>query len=97
MLTTHLSRSPDGTLAKRFVNQLAEGRAYLKTGTLTGVKALAGYLLLPDDRKVLYVAFINHANAESAQRALDAGVDWVFQSQAPRLAQGQIKTEAMAK
>ena len=87
----------DGTLAKRFVNQLAEGRAYLKTGTLTGVKALAGYLLLPDDRKVLYVAFINHANAESAQRALDAGVDWVFQSQAPRLPQGQIKAEAMAK
>ncbi len=72
----------DGTLSKRFVNQLADGRAYLKTGTLTGVKALAGYLLLPDGRKILYVSYINHANAEAAQRALDAGVDWVFQSQA---------------
>ena len=71
----------DGTLAKRFVNQLADGNAHLKTGTLTGVKALAGYLLLPGDRKMLYVGFINHPNAESAQRALDAGVDWVFQSQ----------------
>ena len=40
--------------AKRFVNQLAEGNAYLKTGTLTGVKALAGYLLLPDGRRMLF-------------------------------------------
>lgn len=77
----------DGTLSKRFVNQLADGHAYLKTGTLTGVKALAGYLLLPGDRKVIYVAFVNHANAESAQRALDAGVDWVFQSQPKAAAQ----------
>ncbi|MBL8309442.1 MAG: D-alanyl-D-alanine carboxypeptidase/D-alanyl-D-alanine-endopeptidase [Burkholderiales bacterium] len=72
----------DGTLAKRFVNQAAEGNAWLKTGTLTGVKALAGYLLLPDGRKMLYVAIVNHANAEAAQRALDAGVDWVYQTQA---------------
>ena len=75
----------DGTLVRRFVNQQAEGNAYLKTGTLTGVKTLAGYLLLPGGRRMLYVGFINHPNAEGAQRALDAGVDWVFQSQAAQV------------
>ena len=75
----------DGTLAKRFVNQPAEGSAYLKTGTLTGVKALAGYLLLPGDRKLLFVGFVNHANAENAQKALDAAVDWVYFSEAAHL------------
>lgn len=75
----------DGTLSKRFVNQPAEGMAYLKTGTLTGVKALAGYLLLPGDRKLLFVGFINHANAEGAQKALDAAVDWVYFSEAAQV------------
>ncbi len=75
----------DGTLAKRFVNQLAEGSAYLKTGTLTGVKALAGYLLLPGDRRMIFVGMINHGNAEAAQKALDVAVDWVYQSEAAQL------------
>ena len=81
----------DGTLAKRFVNSQAEGSAFLKTGTLTGVKALAGYLLLPNDRKMIFVGMMNHGNAEAGQKALDAAVDWVYQTQsglalpAPRL------------
>ncbi len=75
----------DGTLSKRFVNQPAEGKAYLKTGTLTGVKALAGYLLLPGDRKLLFVGFVNHANAENAQKALDTAVDWVYFSEAAQV------------
>ena len=75
----------DGTLAKRFVNQLAEGNAYLKTGTLTGVKALAGYLLLPDGRRMLFVGIVNHGNAEAAQKALDSAVDWVYLTEAAKL------------
>ncbi len=75
----------DGTLSKRFVNQLAEGSAYLKTGTLTGVKALAGYLLLPGNRKMIFVGIINHGNAEAGQKALDAAVDWVYHSEAAHL------------
>ncbi len=71
----------DGTLVNRFINHQADGSAYLKTGTLTGVKALAGYLLLPGDRKMIFVGMINHGNAEAGQRALDAAVDWVYQTQ----------------
>ena len=84
----------DGTLAKRFVNRQAEGSAYLKTGTLTGVKALAGYLLLPNDRKMIFVGMINHSNAEAGQKALDALVDWVYQtqSQAPSPARQAANT-----
>ena len=81
----------DGTLAKRFVNRQAEGSAYLKTGTLTGVKALAGYLLLPGNRKMIFVGIINHGNAEAGQKALDAAVDWVYQTQS------QAVTEAPAR
>ena len=70
----------DGTLSKRFNSTAAERNAFLKTGTLTGVKALAGYLRLPNDKAMLFVAIINHPNAEIGTRALDSAVDWVFQN-----------------
>lgn len=69
----------DGTLTRRFTNQAAQGNAFLKTGTLTGVKTLAGYLSLPNQRKFIFVGMINHANAEAAVGALDTAVDWVYQ------------------
>ncbi len=70
----------DGTLSRRFANQAAQGNAFLKTGTLTGVIALAGYLRLPGNRPFLFVAMMNHPNANGATDALDAAVDWVFHS-----------------
>jgi serine-type D-Ala-D-Ala carboxypeptidase/endopeptidase (penicillin-binding protein 4) len=70
----------DGTLSKRFTNQAAQGNAFLKTGTLTGVKTLAGYLQLPNKRRFLFVGMLNHANADGANESLDAAVDWVYQS-----------------
>jgi serine-type D-Ala-D-Ala carboxypeptidase/endopeptidase (penicillin-binding protein 4) len=70
----------DGTLTKRFNHRAAEGNAFLKTGTLTGVKSLAGYLRLPDGRLLLFVGIVNHANAESSTQALDSAVEWVYQN-----------------
>jgi serine-type D-Ala-D-Ala carboxypeptidase/endopeptidase (penicillin-binding protein 4) len=70
----------DGTLSRRFNNQAAQGNAYLKTGTLTGVKTLAGYLQLPNNRRFLFVGMLSHPNADGATEALDAAVDWVYRS-----------------
>jgi serine-type D-Ala-D-Ala carboxypeptidase/endopeptidase (penicillin-binding protein 4) len=70
----------DGTLSRRFSNAAAQGNAYLKTGTLTGVIALAGYLRLPGNRPFLFVSIMNHPNANGATDALDRAVDWVFQT-----------------
>jgi serine-type D-Ala-D-Ala carboxypeptidase/endopeptidase (penicillin-binding protein 4) len=70
----------DGTLSKRFTNQAAQGNAFLKTGKLTGVKTLAGYLQLPNSRRFLFVGMLNHANADGANEVLDAAVDWVYQN-----------------
>ncbi len=71
----------DGTLTRRFLEKAASGNAYLKTGTLTGVKALAGYLQLPNSsRRFIFVAMVNHTNADAAVVAIDRAVDWVYQS-----------------
>jgi serine-type D-Ala-D-Ala carboxypeptidase/endopeptidase (penicillin-binding protein 4) len=70
----------DGTLSKRFNQSAADGNAFLKTGTLTGAKSLAGYLRMPDGKLILFVAMVNHANAESSTRALDSAVEWVYQN-----------------
>ncbi len=68
----------DGTVERRFVNGTVAGQALLKTGTLDGVKALAGYVIDSEGRRWIVVAIINHANAARGQAALDALVQWVY-------------------
>ena len=67
----------DGTL-KRSRATLAS--AHLKTGSLRDVMALAGYVHLPDGRRLCLVAMINHANASAGRPALDALVQWALGS-----------------
>jgi D-alanyl-D-alanine carboxypeptidase/D-alanyl-D-alanine-endopeptidase (penicillin-binding protein 4) len=67
----------DGTL-KRNLGQPSEGLAHLKTGSLRDVTALAGYVHLPNGRRLIVVAMINHANASAGRPALDALVDWAL-------------------
>jgi D-alanyl-D-alanine carboxypeptidase/D-alanyl-D-alanine-endopeptidase (penicillin-binding protein 4) len=66
----------DGTMKKR---NAASGSAYVKTGLLDGVRALAGYVLSDSGRRYVVVAIVNHPNAEAATGALDALLDWVQQ------------------
>ena len=64
----------DGTL--RQVRTRTSGTAHLKTGSLNGVVALAGYVHAMSGKRYVLVAFINHPNAADARPALDALVDW---------------------
>jgi D-alanyl-D-alanine carboxypeptidase/D-alanyl-D-alanine-endopeptidase (penicillin-binding protein 4) len=66
----------DGTLKAR-EGLAASGFAHLKGGTLTGVQSMAGYVLDRAGRRWIVVMIVNHPNANAAQGALDALVDWV--------------------
>ncbi len=67
----------DGTLKR---SRATPASAHLKTGSLRDVMALAGYVHLPDGRRLCLVAMINHANASAGRPALDALVQWALDS-----------------
>ncbi len=66
----------DGTLKLRR-GAGATGQAHLKGGTLTGVQSVAGYVLDREGKRFALAMIVNHANANAAQPALDALVEWV--------------------
>jgi D-alanyl-D-alanine carboxypeptidase/D-alanyl-D-alanine-endopeptidase (penicillin-binding protein 4) len=72
----------DGTVARRFQNGTVAGQALLKTGSLEGVRALAGYVLDLAGRRFIVVAIINHPDAARGQPALDYLVQWVYRNAA---------------
>ena len=68
----------DGTLRRRFQDEEIADQAFLKTGSLEGVRALAGYVLGPTGRRFVVACFVNHPNAAGAQHALDLLVEHVY-------------------
>ena len=68
----------DGTVERRFQNARVAGQAFLKTGTLEGVRALAGYVLDPEGRRFAVAVLVNGPAAARAQPALDAVVQWTY-------------------
>lgn len=69
----------DGTLKNRFTNLPTKGQAHLKTGALTNVRALAGYVLDRKGRRIVIIFFVNHDKAAQLRPAMDALVDWVYE------------------
>jgi D-alanyl-D-alanine carboxypeptidase/D-alanyl-D-alanine-endopeptidase (penicillin-binding protein 4) len=69
----------DGTLRNRLTKAGAAGNAYMKTGTLNNVRALAGYVDALNGDRYVVVSYINHANASQARDAHDALLQWVYQ------------------
>ena len=67
----------DGTLERRMLDAHTAGRALLKTGSLEGVRALAGYVIDVEGQRWILVALVNHPNAARAPAALDYLADWV--------------------
>ena len=70
----------DGTVQRRFQNGTVAGQALLKTGSLEGVRSLAGYVIDAEGRRFVVVAIINHRNAAGAAPALDHLVQWIYQN-----------------
>jgi serine-type D-Ala-D-Ala carboxypeptidase/endopeptidase (penicillin-binding protein 4) len=67
----------DGTVKKRFKDNGIAGYAHLKTGSLEGVKSIAGYVQAHSGKQWIVVSIINHPNAARAQPAQDALIDWL--------------------
>ena len=72
----------DGTMRKRLGNAEVAGHAHIKTGSLSGVRAIAGYVLDARGRYDIVVFIVNHANAGAARTAQDALLDWVYRRSA---------------
>jgi D-alanyl-D-alanine carboxypeptidase/D-alanyl-D-alanine-endopeptidase (penicillin-binding protein 4) len=60
-----------GTLHKRMRGTRASGRCRAKTGTLSGVTALAGYCKAPDGDAISFALLMNRVNVWAGRRAQD--------------------------
>ncbi len=64
----------DGSLEKRFKDTILEGKITAKTGTLTGVNALSGFLETARGKTLVFSFFANDrpSDAPSARKKIDA-------------------------
>ena len=52
--------------------------AHIKTGALSDVRSLAGYVLDSRGWRFAVVFFVNHPNASATRAAQDALLTWVY-------------------
>jgi D-alanyl-D-alanine carboxypeptidase/D-alanyl-D-alanine-endopeptidase (penicillin-binding protein 4) len=69
----------DGTLKKRLQGSPVAGRAHLKSGSLDGVRSLAGYVLDAAGRRWVVVLLVNHAVASNSRPAQEVLLQWLYQ------------------
>ena len=67
----------DGTVRKRFADSDIAGYAHLKTGSLDGVKSLAGYVKANSGKQWIVVFIVNNRHAARAEPAQDALIEWL--------------------
>ena len=63
----------DGTLAERMRNTPAAGTVRAKTGTMSNIRSLAGYVTTRDGERLAFVAMVN--NFEGAGAVANQAVD----------------------
>ena len=68
----------DGTMKKRLTGADVAGQAHIKTGSLSGVRAIAGYVLDAKGRTMIVVCLINHPRAQASSAVQDALLKWVY-------------------
>jgi len=68
----------DGTMQKRAAGLPVAGYAHLKSGSLEGVRNVAGYVLAASGRRYVVVCFVNHKNAQQVDGAEDELLQWIY-------------------
>lgn len=68
----------DGTAKKRLRNTQAQGHGHLKTGSLRGVSAIAGYVLDRNGKRHAVAIMVSHAKTWGAKKVQDAVLQWVY-------------------
>jgi D-alanyl-D-alanine carboxypeptidase/D-alanyl-D-alanine-endopeptidase (penicillin-binding protein 4) len=76
----------DGTVKhwmERYPHSQLQGKAWLKTGSLRDVAAVAGYVQGRSGQRYSVVAIVNHEDAKRARPALSALLEWVGRDAPP--------------
>jgi serine-type D-Ala-D-Ala carboxypeptidase/endopeptidase (penicillin-binding protein 4) len=70
----------DGTMRSRLTGEFARGRVHVKTGSLSGVAAIAGYVHAYSGKRFIVVAMVNHPGSDmgTGQELGDALMQWVL-------------------
>src|SRR5262249_7158207 len=80
----------DGTLEHRMQGTAAEGRAFLKTGTLSDTRALAGYVTAGSGTTYAVALMVNHPEATRAMASMDKFIEWLAKSAATPAYPGRL-------
>ena len=67
----------DGTMRQRLRRDRVAGHAHIKTGGLSHVSTIAGYVKAAEGRRFAVTFFVNHPNAARSGSAQDALLRWV--------------------
>ncbi len=65
----------DGTMKKRHA---ADGHAHIKTGYISSVRSIAGYVLSKSGRRYAVVAIVNGPGALGSVPVLDSIIKWIY-------------------
>ncbi len=68
----------DGTVKKRLEHSAMQGNAHLKTGSLDGVSAIAGYVLDQHKKCNIVVMLVNHTQAAASKGVQDALIQAIY-------------------
>lgn len=69
----------DGTMQKRATGLPVAGHAHVKSGSLAGVRNVAGYVQSASGKVYVVVCFVNHPNAQQSDTAQDQLMQWIYE------------------
>ena len=70
----------DGTMRKRAESLSVKSFAHIKTGSLTEVAGIAGYVTARSGKRMIVVCIVNHAEAAKLKDAMDNLLQWVYEN-----------------